>query len=163
MAKIDIAKVTQIIQRSNLEPEVMKELIIAIQEEAKAAEEEADAGEKPPPQKKQFIIVLSDPNGDMPEKDFVGWVVQIPEMASPLTVQERIHRAAYDFNSSRRGRKNPVSTIGEACEAVAQKHFKEADIAIKTKIPVSVIVTDNQIPTDGDGFKVDRRKDAEEE
>lgn len=158
MAKIELEKVTDIIKRSNLEPDAIKELITAIQEEVKAAEEEADANEKPPPQKKQFIIVLSDPNGDMPEKDFVGWVVQIPEMASALTVTERIHRAAYDFNSSRRGRKNPVSTIGEACEAVSQKHFKEAEVAIKTKIPVSVIVTDNQIPTDGDGFKIDRRE-----
>ncbi len=161
MAKIDIAKVTEIIKRSNLEADVMKELITAIQEEANAAEAEAE--EKPPVQKKQFIILVSDPNGEMPEKDLVGWVVQIPEMASPLTVTERIHRAAYDFNSSRRGRKNPVSTIGEACEAVASKHFKEAEIAIKTKIPVSVMVTNNEIPMDGDSdLKVDhRRKDSE--
>lgn len=157
MAKIEIAKVTEILQRSNLEADVMKEILSAIQEEAKAAEAETE--EKPPVQKKQFIILVSDPNGDMPEKDLVGWVVQIPEMASPLTVTERIHRAAYDFNSSRRGRKNPVSTVGEACEAVAQKHFKEAEIAIKTKIPVSVIVTDNQIPMDGNGeSKVDHRR-----
>lgn len=146
MAKIDVAKVTEIIRRSNLEADVIKDLITAIQEEVAAAETEAE--EKPPPQKKQFVILVSDPNGDLPEKDFVGWVVQIPEMASPLTVAERIHRAAYDFNSSRRGRKNPVSTVGEACEAVSQKHFKEAEIAIKTKIPVSVVVTDNQIPLD---------------
>ncbi len=147
MAKIDVAKVTEIIKRTELEADVMTKLINAIQEEAAAVEAEAE--EKPPPQKKQFIILLSDPDGEMPEKDFVGWVVQIPEMASPLTVAERIHRASYDFNSSRRGRKNPVSTIGEACEAVSAKHFKEAEIAIKTKIPVSVVVTDNQIPTDG--------------
>lgn len=149
MPKIDVAKVTEIIKRSNLEADVVKELITAIQEEAAATETENE--EKPPAVKKQFIILVSDPEGVMPEKDLVGWVVQIPEMASPLTVVERIQRAAYDFNSSRRGRKNPVSTIGEACEAVSQKHFKEAEIAIKTKIPVSVIVTDNQIPTDEPG------------
>lgn len=146
MAKIDVAKVTEIIKRSNLEADVVRDLINAIQAEAASAE--ADTEEKPPPQKKQFLILVSDPDGDMPEKDLVGWIVQIPEMASPLTVEERIHRASYDFNSSSRGRKNPVSTIGEACEAVSQKHFKEAEIAIKTKIPVSVIVTNNQIPTD---------------
>lgn len=146
MAKIDVAKVAEIIKRSNLEAEVVRELITAIQEEA--AKDETDTEEKPPPQKKQFLILVSDPNGDMPEKDLVGWVVQIPEMASPLTVAERIHRAAYDFNSSSRGRKNPVATVGEACEAVTQKHFKEAGIFIKTKIPVSVLVTNNEIPTD---------------
>lgn len=147
MAKIDVAKVTEIIKRTELEADVMTKLINAIQEEAAAVEAETE--EKPPPQKKQFIILISDPDGEMPEKDFVGWVVQIPEMASPLTVTERIHRASYDFNSSRRGRKNPVATIGEACEAVSAKHFKEAEVGIKTKIPVSVVVTDNQIPTDG--------------
>lgn len=156
MAKIDIAKVTEIIKRSNLEADVVKEILSAIEEEVKTAEAETE--EKPPVQKKQFVILVSDPNGDMPEKDLVGWVAQIPEMASPLTVTERIHRAAYDFNSSRRGRKNPVSTVGEACEAVSQKHFKEAEVAIKTKVPVSVIVTDNQIPDGEDGSKVDHRR-----
>jgi hypothetical protein len=159
MAKIDIATVADVLKRNNLEAEVMREILKALQEEANSADEEKE--EKPPPQKKQFVILVSDPDGTMPEgKDFVGWVVQIPEMASVLTTSERIHKAAYDFNSSRRGRKNPVSTIGEACEAVASKHFKEADIAIKTKIPVAVVVTDNKIPTDdgGDGFKIDKRR-----
>lgn len=157
MAKIDIAKVADILKRSNLEAEVMREILQALQEEASAAEEEQE--EKPPPQKKQFVILVSDPEGEIPEKDFVGWVVQIPEMASVLTVKERIHKAAYDFNSSRRGRKNPVGTVGEACEAVSAKHFKEAEIAIKTKIPVAVVVTDNQIPTDdASDFKIDKRR-----
>lgn len=163
MAKIEIAKVTEVLKRSNLEVEVLKEIIQALQEAANADEDEKE--EKPPAQKKQFAILISDPNGDMPEgKDFVGWIVQIPEMASVLTISERIHKAAYDFNSSKRGRKNPVSTIGEACEAVASKHFKENEIVIKNKVPVAVVVTDNQIPTDdgGDGFKIDkRRKDLE--
>lgn len=159
MPKIDVAKVTDIIKNSKLEADVMKEILSAIQEEAAAAEKEAE--EKPPAQKKQFLILVSDPDGTMPEQDLVGWVVQIPEMASPLTVRERIHKAAYDFNLSKRGRKNPVSTIGEACEAVSQKHFKEAEIAIKTKVPVSVLVTDNQIPMDDDGLKANRRGEGE--
>jgi hypothetical protein len=158
MAKIEIEKVAEVLKRSNLEADVLKQIIQALQEELNAAEEEQE--EKPPPQKKQFAILVSDPEGTIPEKDFVGWIVQIPEIASVLTIPERIHKAAYDFNSSRRGRKNPVSTVGEACEAVASKHFKEADIAIKTKIPVAVIVTDNQIPTDDgeSGFKIDKRR-----
>lgn len=160
MAKIDVTKVADILKRSNLQAEVVKEILQAIQEEAAGPEEDQEP--KPPVQKKQFVILVSDPNGDMPEKDLVGWVVQIPEMASPLTVQERIHKAAYDFNSSRRGRKNPVSTVGEACEAVAAKHFKEAEIAIKTKVPVTVLVTDNQIPTDEGDFKIDHRRKEED-
>lgn len=155
MSKIAIATVADVLKRSNLDAEVLKSIIQALQEEVNAVEEEKE--EKPPPQKKQFAILVSDPDGDMPEKALVGWVVQIPEDASVLTIPERIHKASYDFNSSKRGRKNQVSTVGEACEAVTSKHFKEADIYIKTKIPVAVIVTDNEIPGDDDGLKVDKR------
>jgi len=159
MAKIEIAKVKEIIKRSNLDAEVVKELITAIQDEVKAAEEEAEAKPRPPVQKKQYVILVSDPEGEMPEKDLVGWVVQIPEMESPTSSVERIFKAAYDFNASPRGRKNPVSTVGEACEVVSQRHFREAGIWIRNKIPVSIITTDNEIPTDGDeGSKVDRRR-----
>ncbi len=162
MAKIEIARVAEVLKKSKLEPGLLHEIMHAIQMEAKAAAEE-DKEEKPPVQKKQFVILVSDPEGDFPEKDFIGWVVQIPEMASPSTVTERIHKAAYDYNASRRGRKNPVSTVGEACEAVPAKHFKEAEMAVKTKIPVAVMVTDNAIPTDGPGeTKVDHRRAAED-
>lgn len=146
--KIEIAKVADVLKRQELEPETLKAIITDLQGIVNAEIEAAEAEEKPPPMKRQFAILISDPAGVMPETDLVGWVVQIPEAASVLTIPERIHKAAYDFNASRRGRRNPVSTVGEACEAVAAKHFKDSEIAIKTKIPVSVIVTDNQIPRD---------------
>jgi len=159
MAKIEIAKVTEIIKNSNLDAGIVKELITAIQDEVKAAEKEAEANPRPPAQKKQYVILVSDPEGVMPEKDLVGWVVQIPESDSPLTTTERIHKAAYDFNASPRGRRNPVSTVGEACESVSQRHFREAQVWVRTKVPVSLITTNNEIPTDGDDeYKVDRRR-----
>lgn len=140
--KVSTELVSEIIKRHVSEPQLLKDILHDIQAELDA--EQSDE-EKPPAQKKQFVILVSDPNGVMPDVDLVGWVVQIPEMDSPLTVTDRIHRASYDFNSSRRGRKCPVSTIGEAMEAVPPKHFKEAECFVKTKIPVSVIVTDNQV------------------
>ena len=158
MAKIAIATVADVLKRSNLDAEVLKTIIQALQEEVNAVEDEKE--EKPPPQKKQWAILVSDPDGDLAEKNLVGWVVQIPEEANVATIPERIHKASYDFNSSKRGRKHPVSTVGEACEAVSAKHFKEADISVKTKIPVAVILTDNEIPGDDeeDGLKVDKRR-----
>ena len=109
---------------------------------------EAEASEeKPPPVKKQWCIMISDPEGRLPEgEDFVGWVLQIPESESVMTTEERVHRAAYDFNATKRGRLLPATTVGEAMENVAAKHFKEAECWVKSKTPILMLRTDNKIP-----------------
>ena len=60
-----------------------------------ASEEEA---EKQPAVKKQFCILVSDPKGELEGKDFVGWVLQIPEDDSRgrffLPVVFPVHRPA---------------------------------------------------------------------
>ena len=101
---------------------------------------------KEPAIKKQFVILVSDPLGKLAGLDFVGWVLQIAENESPQTAEQRIHRAAYEFNTTKRGRLLPVQTIGEACENVKAKHFKEQEVWVKTKTPVLVCVTNNEIP-----------------
>jgi hypothetical protein len=89
---------------------------------------------------------VSDPEGVIPKTDFGGWVLQIPENESPATTQDRINRAAYDYNASRKGRLYPATTVGDALENIPAKHFKEADLWVKTKTPVLVLRTDNEIP-----------------
>ncbi len=146
MAKIDIAKVADILRQNQLEPAVMRRILEQmnkITEEAAANEDE-----KPPAQKKQFVILVSDPDGQMPEQELAGWVLQIPEDASPLSLQERVHKAAYDFNATRRGRKLPAETMGEVFETVPAKNFKEVEVWVKTKTPVLVMSTDNKLPKD---------------
>lgn len=104
----------------------------------------------------QTCILLSDPTGRLtPEffeaagfSDFTGWVVKIPEDDSPMVVQERINRAAYDFNVTPKGRRLPVQSVGEACECVPTRIFKEQGISIQTKEPVLILITDNRIPRD---------------
>ena len=44
-----------------------------------------------------LIIVLSDPRGTVPDEDYVGWVVQIPEDENPGSTLERIKRSAYEL------------------------------------------------------------------
>jgi hypothetical protein len=61
---------------------------------------------------------------------------------------ERVHRAAYDFNASKKGRMLPAKTVGDALENVPAKFFKEAECWVKTKTPVLVVRTDNEIPKD---------------
>lgn len=143
MPKIDTNKVAEILKKNQLEPALLKRVV---EEMNLAVQPDGDEGDRPPACKKQFVVLLSDPDGKMPKHDFVAWVLQIPENESVATTQERIFRAAYDFNASKKGRMMPVKTVGEAIENVPAKHFKEADVWIKTKTAVLLLTTDNEIP-----------------
>ena len=146
MPKIDVETLKFILQRN--EPDIRK--VSAIMEEIKMelqAEEEEKAL-KPPAVKKQFVMMVSDPEGALKEKDLVGWIAQIPEDDDIATSPNRIHSAAHEFNTTPKGMRMPVETIGEACEAIQAKFFKEHNIWIKSKHPLRVLSVDNKIPTD---------------
>lgn len=161
MAKIEINQVAEILKKHKLDPSVLREIVEEMNEITAPA---ADEDIKPPAPKKQFVVLLSDPAGNLPKQDLVGWVVQIPENASPHSTLERIFKGAYDFNASKKGRMLPVKTVGEALESASAKYFKEAELWVKTKLPVAVMVTDNVLPKDEFKVeKVDRRKNLEEE
>ncbi len=144
MPKIEVNKVAEILKKNQIDPKLLRQIV---EEMNLLTQPEADE-EKPPAVKKQFVFLLSDPEGKMPKQDFVGWVLQIPENESVVTAPERIFRAVYDFNASKKGRLMPAKTVGEAMEHVPAKHFKEAEVWIKTKEPVLVVKTDNEIPKD---------------
>jgi len=143
MPKVEINKVAEVIKKNDVSPAVLRRIL---EELNLAAQSEGGDGETAPPVKKQFVILVSDPDGKLPKHDFVGWVLQIPENESVATTQERIFRGSYDFNASKKGRLQPVKTVGEALENVATKYFKEAELWVKTKTPVLVLKTDNEIP-----------------
>lgn len=130
-------------KRNKADPALLRAVV---EELNKLAMREED--EKTPTVKKQFVVLLSDPDGRMPKHDFVAWVLQIPEEESCVTTQDRIHRAAYEYNASKKGRLLPAKTVGEAIECVPAKVFKGADVWVKTKTPVLVSVTNNIIPKD---------------
>lgn len=144
MPKIDVSKVAEILKKNHLDPAVLRRVV---EEMNLAVQPETGDEEKPPAVKKQFVILVSDPEDELPRKtEFAGWVLQIPETESPATTQERIFRSAYDYNTTRKGRLYPAKTVGEALENVPAKHFKEAEVWVKTKTPVLVLKTDNEIP-----------------
>ena len=141
--KVELDLVKRTMARS-LDVRQVAEILEEIQREAeKAAEAE---GPKPPPVKKEFVILVSDPEGHLDGVDLTGWAVQVTEGESPAMVPEKIYKAAYDFNATPKGRRFPVETVGEACEAVAARFFKEHGLWVKTKEPVLVVRTDNKIP-----------------
>jgi hypothetical protein len=143
MPKIDISKVAEILKKNHLDPAMLRRVI---EELNLAAQPDPGDDEKQPVVKKQHVLLVSDPEGRLPKYDFVGWVLQIPESESPATVQERLFRSAYDYNMSKKGRLYPAKTVGEAIENIPAKFFREADVWVKTKTPVLVLKTDNEIP-----------------
>jgi len=145
MPKIDVNKVAEILKKNQIDPALLRRVI---EEMNLAVQPDPGEEEKPPAIKKQFVFLISDPEGKLPKNDFAGWVLQIPESESPATTKERIYRAAYDFNASKKGRMLPAKTMGDALENVPAKHFKEAEVWVKTKVPVLVVKTDNEIPMD---------------
>ena len=150
MAKIDTETLKLILQRNLSEdpgPRKINDILQDVNQELQ--QQEAEKEDKPPAVKKQFCIVITDPNRTLKPTDLVGWVVQIPEGDSPLTAPDRIIEAAYDYNQTPKGRRLPLETIGEACEVVSAKFFKEQEIWVKTKMPVQVVVTANRIPREG--------------
>jgi hypothetical protein len=143
MPKIEVNKVAEILKKNEISPGVLRRVV---EEMNLAAQPNPSDEEKAPAIKKQFVILVSDPEGRMPKHDFVGWILQIPETESVATTQDRLLRSAYDFNTTKKGRLMPVKTIGEAIENVPAKGFREADVWVKTKTPVLVLTTDNEIP-----------------
>src|SRR5436190_23966458 len=143
MPKIEVNKVAEILKKNDIAPAVLRRVI---EEMNLAVQPEPGDEEKPPAVKKQFVILVSDPDGRLPKHDFVGWVLQIPENESVATTQDRLFRSSYDFNTTKKGRLLPVKTVGEAIENVPAKFFKETDVWVKTKTPVLVLKTNNDIP-----------------
>ena len=146
MAKVKVEVVKMALQRN--EPDPRKVAAIMEDLEAEILAEEEERAMRPPPVKKQFVVLISDPEGLLRARDFVGWVIQIPEEESPLGAPERIARAAYEFNASPRGRRLPVQTVGETMEVVSASIFKDQDVWVKTKTPILIVQTGNKIPTE---------------
>ena len=143
MAKIDVNKVAEILKKNHIDPAVLRR---AVEEMNLAVQPDPGEGDQPPPVKKQFLILVSDPKGKIPRGDLVGWVLQMPENESPASVEERLLKATYDYNASKKGRLYPAKTVGDAVENVPGKFFREVELWVKTKTPVIVLRTDNEIP-----------------
>ncbi len=149
MFRIPIEIIAEALSTNNLDKETISKVMNDIAHMAQVMADE-EKSQREPPVKKQFIIVLSDPRGTVPDEHYVGWVVQIPEDDNPGSTIERIKRSAYEYNISKKGRKYPVKSIGEACEAVGGKFQKEQGVFIKTKFPVTILRTDNLLPELGE-------------
>lgn len=162
MAKIELELVKRILKRAELENNVLSEIMGELQS---AINEETDLNNEPKaaPVKKQFIVLVSDNEGVLSEKELVGWVLQLPEDEPMLSVSEKIARVAKAFNLSKKGRRFPVKTIGETCENVPSRIFKEQKLWLKTKDPVLLVPIHNTLDLDKVDLKNPEENDFSDE
>lgn len=136
--KLDDVK--QVLKEKEIDPKVSSEIIdelIRIQEEAKELREKNT--------KNQFVILTTGlPPSNKIDECFMS-IIQIPEDASPTSVIENIKDGCREYNNTKKGTKNPVKTLGEALEIPPRKYFKNRKINIKTKEPVFIIETPNDL------------------
>ncbi|MEJ1972642.1 MAG: hypothetical protein WDM96_09330 [Lacunisphaera sp.] len=151
MAKIEVSQVAEILKKHKIDPSLLREIVEAMNEVTQPA---ADEDIKPPAPKKQFVVLLSDPSGKLPAKDLTGWVVQIPESASPYSTTDRIFKGRVRFQRLE-ARSHVAGKVRRRGAGERQREiFQESELWVKTKLPVAVVVTDNVLPKDE--FKVEK-------
>ena len=115
------------------------------------------------PIKKQFVIVAADNEGILADQDLVGWVLQLPEDEPMTSTPEKLARVAKAFNLSKKGRRYPVETVGETCENVPARIFKEQKLWLKTKEPVLIIPMQNALDLENVNLDYKQIEDEETE
>ena len=151
---VQLDTVKQALEQIVRDEAIVKKVLAALDEATLTIDETSPETTKETPEaedegtpkvKKQYVILVSDKEGII-TKDLVGWVIQIPEDDDVTEVLESIKKGAYNFNASKKGQKYPVSSIGQAIANVSGKFFKPYNVSIKTKEPVYVVTTNNNLP-----------------
>jgi hypothetical protein len=128
----------------SVSPEQAKDILERIKAEELKLKAEEDK-EKAPRVKNQMAILVSDTDGHFEGIDAVGWVFQMPEDDPVQSLQGKVIKAIADFNQTKKGRRMPASSMGDAIESIPAKIFKEHGISVKTKQPVLILTTSNDI------------------
>ena len=99
--------------------------------------------------KKDFVLLVSDPNGVIPaDVELTGWAIQIDPEKSIEDVPDLLKKAGTFFNETPKGRKLGVESIGDLFENATGKAFSENGLFRKHREPVFVITTDNKIASE---------------
>ncbi len=143
-----IATVTESLRENGADPKLTAKVIADI--EKAAAEAKNERTETPKKTKYDWAILVSNPTPNEVKSidELTGWVFQLESGANPATLPDRVKAAAVEFNNSRKGRRVPVTTIGETIQNVPARFWKSQEgriTRIKSKEPVYLVTTDNKI------------------
>lgn len=146
--KVDIEDVEHIISKYQVDQKTAQLIVADIKQAAEDAKADAAGEAKAKKTKYKYLIVASDPDKQVPNLENIPmWVFKVPDEENHTDVLPRFFKGVYAYNAgSRKGKKNPIKSVGDGIQAVGSKFFKPAKSPILTKEPVIVLVTDNKIP-----------------
>lgn len=141
---LTIAEIISTLQQLNVPPAVL--IAAETQFEQIEAEKKDQAADGAPKAKSQLVTILLDPENKLADLgDFVALVAQIPEEDDAGLTLNKLHKSVYDYRATAKKPK-VVNTVVDAADTVKRKYFKENGLQIKTKEPVRVLISNNQIP-----------------
>ena len=153
-AVLDLDVVSEILLE-NLSEEQAYPIIDALKNRAKQAAEangeredskgEGGGGEGKNKEKvpKKWVILITKESLD--EKEPVGFVLQIPEQLPAKEIGPRLRETADEYNGTKKGRKNPVRSIGELFQYLGPKYFIAGRLWKKTKEAAEVVILSNRL------------------
>lgn len=144
MSKISIEDVTAALQETKIPKESQGQILNRLQQII--AEEQAIKEEnKLPKQKNEFGVILFDPEGLVAGKEFTAAVYQIPQGDDHSLVLGKIAQAAGEQNAAAKRKKFQFDTLGSAIQGIKRKFIKEKNVNLKTKNPVTVLISNNKL------------------
>jgi hypothetical protein len=132
---IKLNKVVDVLKTKKLAPEVLRTIV----EELKKIEETKPERDTTPKVKKQWVVIAYDPENKLAGMDVFAFVAQMDEAEAPDTILGKIAVAKNAYNVTKKGKKYPVKTLGEAFDKIPRKFTKEAGYLPKTKDVVTVV------------------------
>jgi hypothetical protein len=139
----------------NLAPAVAEEILQKLEEaihddarketqnESNHHEETGDTKEKEPKIDKKWVLIITEES--LNEKEPVGYAVEMRTEDPVQTLAQKLQATAREFNSTKKGRKNPVHSLGDLFETVGPKFFKTDNVWKKTKATADVVILSNKL------------------
>ncbi len=135
--------VSETLRENGIKPEVAKNVLNELKKVNEQTKEEKTPSKRA---KKQLVAYIIDEN-NLVKEPFIGYIMEIEDSGNPSESFQRVKEAAKNFNSSRKGRKIPVKTVGQTFEFVPKRFWKQEGKATnpKTKNSIYVYPAKNQL------------------
>lgn len=141
MKKIALEEIESALREANIAQPQQNQVLEYLKQVA--AENAADTST--PKSKNEFGVVLFDKDNLLSGKDFTACIYQVKEGDDHNTVLARLSESARTQNEAAKRKKNIIKTMGELFNFLKPKFVKEKGIKIKTKEPVRVLISNNNL------------------
>ncbi len=146
--KFNTEEIQSILSKQVKSPDVIDSVMKELEKLAEEKQEEKSEN-KLPKAKNSFAIVLLAETGELKDKVSTGYVVTYKDGQDSGTILTKLSEACRAQNESKRGKKNPITSITDAFAALKRKFVKQVDggvgLNVKTKESVRVILSTNKL------------------